>query len=407
MISGNKIAIVHDWLSGMRGGEKALEVFCELYPDAHLFTLVHQKGSVSQTIERMNITTSYLQQLPGGLKYYRHYLPLYPAAIKSLNLSGYDLIISSSHAAAKAVTVPPGAFHICYCYTPMRYIWDQYEQYFGKGKASLPVRLAMKGIRGYLREWDVRSSQHVDRFVAISINVKERIQRIYGRDSVVIYPPVDLRRFAASYENKGYYLVVSALMPYKRIDLAVQAFATLGRPLVVVGTGTELEKLKAMAKPNIVFKGWARDDELPGYYANCRALIFPGVEDFGIVPLEAMASGKPVIAFAEGGALETVVEGRTGVFFRQQTPESLMDAVKRLDGIQFSPEWIREHTLSFDRSVFKEAIREYVETEANRRLPIPGGQWQAAGGKEASPGKDGSDNKTHSEPPFISTCPSG
>ena len=370
MVPSSKIAIVHDWLTGMRGGEKVLEILCELYPEATLFTLVHKKGSCSPAIERMKIRTSYLQSLPGGLSHYRHYLPLYPAAAKSLNLAGFDLVISSSHAAAKAVTIPPGVPHICYCYTPMRYIWDQYDQYFGAGRASLPIRLAMRGIRGYLREWDVRTAKRVDHFVAISHCIEERIQRIYGRSSTVIYPPVETARFKASEHDEGYYLVFSALVPYKRVDLAVEAFNRLGKKLIVAGTGAELEKLRAMAGPTIAFKGWVEDADLPNLYAGCKALIFPGVEDFGIVPVEAMASGKPVIAFGEGGALETVSEGVTGTFFSEQSAQSLADAVLRLETMHFDPDVIRKHTLSFDREIFRDSIRRFIEEHSIRESRI-------------------------------------
>ena len=360
MKSNPNIALVHDWLTGMRGGEKVLEVLCELFPDATLFTLVHKQGSVSPTIEKMKIKTSFLQHVPGGKEHYQHFLPLYPAAAKNLNLHDFDLVISSSHAAAKAVTVRPDALHICYCHTPMRYIWDQYEQYFGKENAPLYMRLAVRMILGYLREWDKRTARRVNHFIANSMNVQERIKRIYQRDSFVIYPPVDANRFIVDRGNKGYYLIVSALVPYKRVDVAVRAFAGLNDKLVVIGQGAELAKLKAVAKDNVTFIGWAGNDELSRYYAECKALIFPGEEDFGIVPLEAMASGKPVIAFGKGGLLETVAEGKTGVFFHEQTPESLREALKESESMQFDPEVIHSHAIQFDRSIFKKRMETYI-----------------------------------------------
>ncbi|MFI5253054.1 MAG: glycosyltransferase [Bacteroidota bacterium] len=366
-----KIAIVHDWLTGMRGGEKALEVLCELYPDATLFTLVHKKGSVSETIERMRIETSMIQKMPGGIEHYQHYLPLYPAAVKNFNLREYDLVISSSHAAAKAVTVRRGAVHICYCYTPMRYIWDQYDQYFGKDKAPLYIRMTMKMIVGYLREWDKRTAQHVGHFIAISTNVQERIQRIYNREAFVIYPPVDINRFKVEKTNKGFYLIVAALVPYKRVDIAVRAFTKLNQELVVIGKGSELKDLQSIAGKTIKILGWVDDNELARYYAECKAFVFPGEEDFGIVPVEAMASGKPVIAYGKGGLLETVVEGRTGIFFHEQTPESLIAAVQKFQTMNLDPEVIRSHAVQFDRAIFKKRMESFIRERWEERKSIP------------------------------------
>jgi glycosyltransferase involved in cell wall biosynthesis len=355
----NKIAIVHDWLTGMRGGEKVLEVLCELFPDATLFTLRYNKDSVSPTIERMKIKTSIIQRLPKSDSRYQYYLPLMPFAIEIFDLSEYDLIISSSHAVAKGVKVRKDALHICYCHTPMRYIWDQYENYFGKDKSGFLSRTAMRFFRKCLQRWDVESSGRVNYFIANSKNVQERIKRIYNRDSDVIYPPVEASRFKASITHNGYFLIVSALVPYKRIDIAVEAFNELGEKLIIVGIGSEAEKLKRIAKNNIEFHGWASNEKIAEYYSGCRALIFPGEEDFGIVPLEAMASGKPVIAFAKGGALETVVENQTGMFFKGQTKESLVDAVKRFESKKFTAEEIHKHALKFDREIFRDKLKEY------------------------------------------------
>jgi glycosyltransferase involved in cell wall biosynthesis len=361
MSDPTKIAIVHDWLVGMRGGEKVLEVLCELYPGATLFTLVHRKGRLSPAIEGMKIVTSFLQDMPLGKMHYRHYLPLFPLAMRQLDLSDFDLVISSSHAAAKAARAPEGSVHICYCHTPMRYIWDQYDQYFGRDRASLPTRIGAALFRNYLRNWDVATAEGVDYFIANSENVRKRIQRIYGRDSDVIYPPVDTARFASTAANHEYYLMVSALVNYKRVDTAIEAFNRLGLPLRIVGTGEQLKYLKTIAKSNVTFLGWKSDDDLPALFGNCKALVFPGEEDFGIVPVEAMASGRPVIAFGEGGLLETVVEGKTGIFFHEQTAESLAAAVKRMETMKFDETTIRDHALQFDRSVFKKKISDYVE----------------------------------------------
>jgi glycosyltransferase involved in cell wall biosynthesis len=367
MSQPKKIALVHDWLVGMRGGEKVLEVLCELYPEAKLFTLVHRKGSCSSLIERMKIRTSFLQHLPFGQSHYQQYLPLFPMAARNLDLTDFDIVISSSHAAAKGIRVRMGALHICYCHTPMRYIWDQYEQYFGPGRSSFPVRMAMKIFSPSLRRWDVATAKSVDHFIANSCNVQQRIQRIYGRDAVVIFPPVDVDRMTLSQKDDGYYLIVSALVPYKRIDIAVEAFNQLGKRLVIVGNGGEEEELKSIAKQNIEFVGWATDDDVRKYYAACKALIFPGEEDFGIVPVEAMACGKPVIAFGKGGVLETVIEGATGIFFREQTAKNIEDAVRKFEKMAFDPTMIRASVMKFRSERCKEELVKFFTTIIGRK----------------------------------------
>ncbi|MEX2117479.1 MAG: glycosyltransferase [Bacteroidota bacterium] len=356
----HQIALVHDWLTGMRGGEKVLEVLCELFPGAPIFTLIHNKGSVSPIIERHTIRTSFLQHAPLKSTKYRSYLPLFPRAIESFNFSGYKLIISSSHAVAKGAIPAKGAIHICYCHTPMRYVWDQYDEYFGKGKAGFLTRTAMRFVAPRLRAWDVRTSDRVHTFIANSRNVAARIQSCYGRSSEVLHAPVDTPAFEISAENDGSFLVVSALVPYKRIDLAIQACQALKRPLKIVGTGPDEGKLRSMAGPDVSFLGWQSDSELARFYGQCRAVLFPGVEDFGIVPLEAMASGKPVVAFGRGGALETIVDGTTGVFFGEQTVVSLVDAIQRLDQMQFDPHAIRRHAEGFDRASFRIKLQSLI-----------------------------------------------
>jgi glycosyltransferase involved in cell wall biosynthesis len=364
MESPRRIALVHDWLTGMRGGEKVLEVLCELYPDAVLFTLLHNKGAMSRTIEKMEIRTSFIDRLPLKAERYRNYLPVFPRAIESFDFTPYDLILSSSHCVAKGAVPSQGALHICYCHTPMRYVWEMYDEYFGKGRAGLATRAAMSVFAPRLRAWDIRTSSRVHHFVANSRNVARRIHRHYDRSADVLHAPVDTSLFQLSDQDDGYYLIVSALVPYKRVDLAIEVFNRIGERLVIVGKGPDLDRLSAHASRNIEFLGWQADEELAKLYARCRALIFPGVEDFGIVPLEAMASGKPVVAYGAGGALESVVESSehpTGVFFDEQTPESLAEALRKLRRLPFDPKSIRAHAEQFDRSVFKRKLARYVD----------------------------------------------
>lgn len=362
----------------MRGGERCLEVFCEIFPQAHLFTLVHRRGAMSQTIERMSIHPSWLQAVPRVTRFYRHLLPLFPVAIRQFRLAGYDLVLSSSHAVAKGVRRRGSALHVCYCFTPMRYIWDQSRAYFPRDRFSPVAWALLQTVVRYLRAWDVQSCREVDEFVAISDNIAAKIRTYYNRSAYVIPPPVDCGFFTpdSSPRHHGdvFYLIVSALVPYKRIDIAVEAFNRLRLPLVIIGTGPERSKLERGASPYVQFLGWQPDEVVRDYYRRCEALIFPGEEDFGIVPLEAQACGTPVIAFGKGGALETVIplnpteRGRTpirpatGVFFYEPTGEALADAVSlfRQRATTFDPVAIRQNALSFDRPVFKDKIKAFL-----------------------------------------------
>lgn len=362
-----KVAIVHDWLTGMRGGEKCLECFCELFPRADLYTLIHTRGSCSPAIESMRIMRSFVDRLPGKDRYYRHMLPLFPVAIERFILKDYDLILSSSHCVAKGIIPGPNSVHVSYVHSPMRYVWDMYDDYFGPDKVSAALGMIVPFFATYLRTWDVASSARVDHFIANSGHVAKRIEKFYRRQASVIHPPVDLSRFNPAPEIGDYYLMVSAFAPYKRVDLAVEAFGELGYPLKIVGTGQEDARLRRMAGPNIEFLGWQPDEALPELYARCKAFIFPGEEDFGITPLEAMASGRPVIAYAKGGALETVRgdenDDPTGVFFASQTREDLIRAVQRFETQigRFDPDRTRRHAASWSRERFMRDMRSALE----------------------------------------------
>jgi glycosyltransferase involved in cell wall biosynthesis len=396
MIAEAKIALVHDWLTGMRGGEHCLEALCELFQGADLFTLLHVKGSVSETIERRRIYTSAIQSMPFASRRYRYYLPLFPWAVERLALDGYDLILSDSHCVAKGVRVPPGALHLSYVYTPMRYIWDMHHAYIAPGRMGPLSRPMLRALAGRLRRWDLEVNDRVHHFAAISRHVADRVRRHYGREAEVIYPPVQTARFRLVDRIDDYYLVAGALAPYKRVDLAIEAFNRLRRRLVIVGEGQEDRRLRRIAGPTIEFLGWRPDGEFAELLARCRALVFPGEEDFGILPVEAMASGRPVIAYGRGGVTETVVpingaecgvrsaecggspvlsgtshlapRTPTGVFFYDQTVESLIGAIdlfeRRFD--RFDPEALRAHALPFDRSRFEKRMAAFVAEHYER-----------------------------------------
>ena len=338
-----RVALVHDWLTGMRGGEKVLEAFAERFPEAPIYTIVHRPGSVSASIERHPIHTSFVQGLPGGSTSYQRYLPLMPAAIERFDLRGYDLVLSTSHCVAKGARVHPGTLHLCYCHTPMRYVWPAYEEYFGEGRVGAPASWFMPLLASWLRTWDVASLPRVDSFAANSAHVAARIGRWYGRHARVIHPWVDTETFRPPVGSRRapYDLILSALVPYKRIDVALEAYRDRPEELVIAGTGVERDRLMRFAPRNVRFLGWLRRDETVRLVQGCRFLLFPGEEDFGIVPVEAMACGKPVIALARGGALETVREAETGLFFDEPTPGALREAVDRASGLRWDEMGIR------------------------------------------------------------------
>ena len=352
-----KVALVHYWLVGMRGGEKVLEGFCDLFPDADIFTLVADPEKLSPKLRRHKITTSFLQRI-GGRKHYQKMLPLMPWAIESLDLTEYDLVISGEAGPAKGVITRPDAIHVCYCFSPMRYIWDLAGQY--RSQTSFFGRLALNVAGPWLRQWDVTTSHRVDHFIACSGYISKRIMKFYRRDSTVIYPPVEVQRFSISDSPKDYFLCAGQITPYKKVDLAVAACTRLNLPLLVVGEGASAQ-LKRSAGPTVKFIEQATNTEMETYLRECRALLYPGVEDFGIVPLEAMASGRPVIAFGRGGALETVAEGKTGLFFKEQTIDSLVETLKSFEAraSSFSPAEIRAHALRFESSRFRCELQQF------------------------------------------------
>jgi glycosyltransferase involved in cell wall biosynthesis len=369
--AGSRVALVHDWLTGMRGGEKCLEVMAELFPDADLYTLLHVRGSVTPVIEDRRVTTSFVQRLPQASRRYRWALPLFPRAIEAFDLQAYDLVLSSSHCVAKGAVPAPGALSVCYCYTPMRYVWDRFDDYFGDKPAPLRALIATQA--RWLRRWDRRTAGRVDHWLPISTIVRDRLHDWYGvpeARSTIVFPPVDVDRFRGAgrlpvpdgLASRGYDLVLSALVPYKRVDLAVTAAIRAGRTLVVGGKGPEATRLRELAAANrgpgrVHFAGAVSDADLPALYGHCRAFVFPGLEDFGITPLEATAAGRPVVAYRAGGVLDTVREGLNGVFVSEQTTASFADALgdPRLDG-DWDEAAMTAHADRFGRERFRDEL---------------------------------------------------
>ena len=355
-----KAVLSHDWLTGMRGGERVLEILCEGFPDAPILTLFHKPSAVSDVINRHSIQTSFLQKTPGIFERYRYLLPLFPAAVGRLRPPAADLLISTSHCVAKGLRPAAGTKHLCYCFTPMRYAWLFRREYLGHNPLKT---LLARPVLAALRRWDRRTAGGVDRFVAISRHVQKRIRDFYGRDADVVYPPVDTARWtpAAALPTADYDLIVSALVPYKRIDIAVRAYNRLGHPLRIVGAGAEAARLRSLAAPNVSFLGWQPDEALLGLYRNCRLLVFPGEEDFGIVPLEAQACGRPVVAFAKGGAIETVRDGVSGVFFREQTADALIAAVRDGASRTWDPSAVRAGAERFGVAGFIAGLADSID----------------------------------------------
>jgi glycosyltransferase involved in cell wall biosynthesis len=382
-----RVAIVHYWLTGYAGGERVLSYLAEMFPEANLFTLVADP-QVAARYEPHRVNTSFLQRLPGGRKFYRHMLPLTPLALEQFDLRGYDLVISSESGPAKGVITAEDTLHICYCHSPMRYLWGMYPEYVRGKDMSALSRLAFRAVAHYLRLWDFASAARVDAFVANSRHTAARIRKIYRREAAVIHPPVEVAECYVSKSSEGYYLVVGRLVDYKRVDLAVEACTGMHRALRVVGAGPQCARLKSLAGPTVEFLGELNDSELHEQYAHCRALLFPGQEDFGIVPVEAHSFGRPVIAYGKGGALETVqgdfsgeaeIDSATnGILFREQTTASLVEAIQAFEASEhlFSPENIARGARRFSAERFRREMTEFIAGQladfqsAGRRQPL-------------------------------------
>jgi len=355
-----KVAIMHDYLVQRGGAERVVEVMHEMYPDAPIYTSVYNRDTTWPSFREMDVRPSFIQRITTSNRVSRALLPLYPVAFARFDLRGYDVALSSTTAFAKGVRPPPGIPHVCFCHAVTRFLWDA-DAYFAQQNTGLPVRLGVGALGTALRSWDYATARRVTQFVANSANTARRIERYYRREAVVCHSPIDASRFAISPHVEDYYFIVSRLNAYKRIDLAVQACTRLGLPLLVAGEGPDRARLEALAGPTVCFLGRVSDDELRRHYATCRAFILPGEEDFGLTPLEAMASGRPVIAYAAGGALETVAEGVTGTFFHAQTADALTDTLRTFDADRYDPARLREHAVGFDKEAFKRKLSDVVD----------------------------------------------
>jgi glycosyltransferase involved in cell wall biosynthesis len=364
-----RLAIVHDYLNQYGGAERVLEALHGLFPRAPIFTSMYDPTHLPDFYRQYDIHTSFMQRLPGVTSHHQAYLPLYPVAFESFDFSDYDVVISNSSAWCKGVVTTPETVHICYCLTPMRFAW-RYRDYVERERLGRLLRLGLPAAMTALRVWDVTSSQRVDRFLAISHAVAARVKKYYRRQATIVYPPVDTGRFATNCAPGDYYLVVSRLVPYKRVDLAVETFNRLGLPLKVVGDGRDYAALRGRSAPNVEFLGRVSDPEVVALIQGCRGFLFPGEEDFGITPVEAQAAGRPVVAYGAGGALDTVLDGETGVHFGEQTVASLTAGVRRLESLSLDPVRIADHARRFDITIFEQEIRAAV-AEAAGSVPRP------------------------------------
>jgi len=366
-----RIALVHDALNQLGGAEYVLQAFHDMFPHAPIFTLVDDGVVKKKLFPRAEIHTSFLQRIPGGVSRYKWYLPLHPTAIEHLDLSGFDVVLSSSSFFAKGVITKPETLHICYCHTPTRYLWHDTHDYTEDLHHGRTVRAFLPAILSRLRLWDQMASHRVDKFIANSQTTQARIKKYYRRDSTVVHPPVDWNQFYIAKQPSDYYLMVGRLRPYKKHALAIKAFNRLGLPLVIAGDGEEYKQLRKIAGPNIMFVRRFDNEQRAWLYAHCQAFINPQEEDFGIVTVEAMAAGRPVIAYAKGGALETVVPGVTGVFFGEQSVDGLIDAVRAFEPSDYDPVRIREHAKQFERERFKAQIWQVLLQARRERSQLP------------------------------------
>jgi glycosyltransferase involved in cell wall biosynthesis len=360
-----RIAIVHDYFTQLGGAEKVAEELYRMLPNASLFATVAFPNCMPPHLKKARVRTSWMQNLPQISKYYRTYFLVYPFAIASLDLSKYDLVVSSSSSYAKGIRTDRDALHVCYCHTPMRWVWN-YKTYSEREPSGFTRGFLVPILIRGLKSWDEEASRQPDHFVANSKIVAERIRRAYGRSAEVIHPPIDTERFRPSGKQENYYVTLSRLVSYKRIDLAIGACTQLNKKLLVIGDGPDRNRLEALAGPSVTFLGRAPDDVVEHYVSRCRALIFPGEEDFGMAPLEVAAAGRPTIAYRAGGAVETVMENVTGIFFDEQSPEHLADAIQRFEQQEWSPELIRQHSEGFSVEVFRDRFRSFL-----RRVGAP------------------------------------
>jgi len=361
-----KVALVHDWLNQLGGAEDVLEQFVRLFPDAPLYTSLYWREKMPAHWQDWPIQTSFIDRLPLARRRQQLYFPLYPLAFEQFDFSGYDLVLSNKSGFCHGVITGPETVHICYCLTPTRYVW-RYHQYAQRENLSRSVRLLLQPFLTYLRQWDRLAADRVDHFIAISQEIQRRIAKVYRRESTIIYPPVDINRFEPVNRPDDYYLFLGRLVPYRRLDLLVEAFNRLQRPLLIAGDGRDRPKLEALAQDNITFLGYVADADLPDLLARCRAFIFPGEEDFGIAPLQAMAAGRPVIAYAAGGVLDTVVPG-TGVLFAEQSVAAIIKAVEQFEPEKVSPAFIRTHAEQFDRTHFERQMMDFISQKVDPQL---------------------------------------
>lgn len=355
-----KVALVHDWLNQLGGAEDVLENFVDMFPQAPLYTALYWRHQMPSHWQQWDIRTSFIDNLPLAYKKQQLYFPLYPFAFEQFDFRGYDLVLSNKSGFCHGIITDPETLHICYCLTPTRYVW-RYHQYAEQERLGGVVRRVLPPFLTFLRQWDRLAADRVDHFIAISQEVRRRIGKVYRREATIIYPPVDTTRFAPSSHIADYYLIVGRLVPYRRIDLLIEAFNQMQRPLLIAGSGRDRERLEAMAGPTIEFLGYVPDADLPDLLARCRAFMFPGEEDFGIAPIQAMAAGRPVIAYAAGGALDTVIPGKTGVLFAEQSVPAIIAAVEAFEAERVDSHLIQQHAAQFDTAVFQQKMTAFIE----------------------------------------------